>query len=521
MSERTTRFEYMFDTLPDPAQLADADDAAVLAAITAWARAEAATSARRLAAIAEYVRRHADGEALFAQWSCDNWDAMAAEVSAAQDISHGMASGQMHLAAALRERLPKVAAVFAEGTISARLAAAIVWHTYLIRDPEALALVDKALAEDATRYGPLSASKTAQAIDAVVDRHDPGALRRTRARARSREIVIDQSNHESGTAPLWGRLYATDAAVLDRRLLQMAHDVCDDDPRTIAQRRADALGALAAGAERLTCSCDNVDCPARAEAGDAPTGVVIHVVAQASTLESEPDPHMSGEVQSRPITPDMTVEEMLEPDPEPNPPENKRPSALIAGGGTVPATRLAELVRRGARVRHVRHPGGSSTPESGYRPSTALDEFVRCRDLTCRFPNCDKAAEFCDVDHTVPFPAGPTHPSNLKVLCRKHHLLKTFWDWHDQQLPDGTVTWTSPTGRTYTTRPGSRLLIPALCVPTGELPNAPTVGVPSVGRDLMMPTRKRTREQDRIQRINAERALNDAHVAYRNEPPPF
>ena len=89
----------MFDTLPDPAQLADADDAAVLAAITAWARAEAATSARRLAAIAEYVRRHAEGETLFAHWSCDNWDAMAAEVSAAQNISHGMASGQMHLAA--------------------------------------------------------------------------------------------------------------------------------------------------------------------------------------------------------------------------------------------------------------------------------------------------------------------------------------------------------------------------------------------------------------------------------------
>ena len=143
------------------------------------------------------------------------------------------------------------------------------------------------------------------------------------------------------------------------------------------------------------------------------------------------------------------------------------------------------------------------------------------RDLTCRFPNCDRAAEFCYVDHTVPYPAGPTHPSNLKALCRKHHLLKTFWDWGDQQLPDGTVIWTSPTGRTYTTRPGSRLLLPALCVPTGELPAAPTAGPPSKDRCLMMPKRQRTREQDRIQRINAERALNDAHVAERNEPPPF
>jgi hypothetical protein len=91
----------------------------------------------------------------------------------------------------------------------------------------------------------------------------------------------------------------------------------------------------------------------------------------------------------------------------------------------------------------------------------------------------------------------------------------------EQLLPVKGDNPSFPTGRSYITRPGSRLLIPALRVPTGELPNAPTVDVPSVGRDLMMPKRQRTREQDRAQRINAERALNDAHVAYRNEPPPF
>jgi hypothetical protein len=37
----------------------------------------------------------------------------------------------------------------------------------------------------------------------------------------------------------------------------------------------------------------------------------------------------------------------------------------------------------------------------------------------------------------------------------------------------------------------------------------------------MMPLRRRTREQDRAYRIDAERALNDAHVAGRNRPPPF
>jgi hypothetical protein len=152
-----------------------------------------------------------------------------------------------------------------------------------------------------------------------------------------------------------------------------------------------------------------------------------------------------------------------------------------------------------------------------------LADFVRCRDLTCRFPGCDKPAEVCDLDHTVPFPMGPTHASNLKLLCRYHHLLKTFWGgpngWRDLQHPNGTITWTAPSGHTYTTRPGSRLLLPSLYLPTGQLPTAPTSELPASQRGIMMPTRCRTREQDRAHRTNAERGLNAAHVAERNQPP--
>ncbi|WP_214631560.1 HNH endonuclease signature motif containing protein, partial [Mycobacterium tuberculosis] len=40
----------------------------------------------------------------------------------------------------------------------------------------------------------------------------------------------------------------------------------------------------------------------------------------------------------------------------------------------------------------------------------------------------------------IPYAAGgPTHASNLKCYCRTHHLVKTFWGWRDQQLPDGTL----------------------------------------------------------------------------------
>ncbi|WP_375482980.1 DUF222 domain-containing protein [uncultured Mycobacterium sp.] len=394
-----------------------ADDATLVAAIVGWARVEAAASARRLAAIAELVDRRVEGGSPeCGRWSCDNWDAMAAEVGAAQGISHGMASGQMYLAVPLRDRLPRVGALFVDGIISARLASTMVWHTSLIKDPETLRLVDKTLAEDAARFGPLSVNKTAQAIEAIVDQYDPGALRRTRATARSRDVVIDMADQESGTAPMWGRLYASDAAVLDRRLMQMAHQVCDDDPRTIAQRRADALGALAAGVERLACGCGNADCPADTDGTERSSGLVIHVVAERSAVSAQPDPHLSGEPKPRPMTPDEPL--VRPPDPEPDVPTVKSPPAVLTSGGVIPPALLAELIRTGAKLQPVCHPGDVVQPEARYRPSAALERFVRCRDMTCRFPNCDRPAEFCDVDHTVPYPLGLTHPSNLRSFCR-------------------------------------------------------------------------------------------------------
>ena len=147
------------------------------------------------------------------------------------------------------------------------------------------------------------------------------------------------------------------------------------------------------------------------------------------------------------------------------------------------------------------------------------------RDLTCRFPNCYEPAEFCDIDHAVPWPLGPTHPSNLRTECRKHHLLKTFWTgpggWSDVQYPDATIEWTSPTGQTYTTRPGSRLLFPQWNTTTAALPDPPESLAQRSGRGLMMPVRRRTRAADRARRIRAERVLNNDYVAERNRPPPF
>jgi len=47
------------------------------------------------------------------------------------------------------------------------------------------------------------------------------------------------------------------------------------------------------------------------------------------------------------------------------------------------------------------------------------------------------------------------------------------------------------------------------------------VELPLGCRAIMMPKRRRTREQNRAYRIDAERAGNASHVAERNTPPPF
>jgi hypothetical protein len=523
-------------------------DAELVTTIAAQTRAAAAADARRLAAIAELVSRRLDfDDDEREHWACDFWDAVAAEVAAAMGIGRRAASRHMQIGLALRARLPRIAALYADGLISSRSVSEITWRTRLVDSPAALTQIDEDLAERAQSFGPLSDSRLQHSIDQVVDRHDPGALIRTQIAARSRDVRFGDRDDATGTTSLWGRLLPTDAALLQKRLAEMAGQVCDDDPRTIGQRRADALGVLGAGATVLPCQCGKPTCPAAAVEDARAASVVVHVIAESAALDASPDPAMHGEYGARgdigidmppqearpapaepaakpgpewPATSDPAAEKPAPAAPSPK----RRPAALIVGGGIVPAPLLAELLHRGARLQPIRPPG--ERPDPRYRPSPALADFVRMRDMTCRFPGCSRPAEYADLDHTTPHPAGPTHASNLKALCRHHHLVKTFWagthGWSDRQHPDGTVVWTAPTGHTYTTYPGSRLLFPTWNTESPPLAmQSVATNRPQTGRGAMMPRRRRTRAQDRAQRRKAERALNDAYVARRNKPPPM
>ena len=179
---------------------------------------------------------------------------------------------------------------------------------------------------------------------------------------------------------------------------------------------------------------------------------------------------------------------------------------FVPGYGVIPPAMVRELAKT-AQLKPIVVPK-DALAEPQYRPSTALAEFVRSRDLTCRWPGCDTPAWQADIDHTVPYPFGPTHPSNNACFCRFHHLMKTFHGgpggWNVIQQPDGTMVFTTPSGRVHTTEPFGAMLFPQLALPTGEL-DLPEQPPPDENRGLKMPKRKRTRAQERAYRIQRER----------------
>ena len=147
-------------------------------------------------------------------------------------------------------------------------------------------------------------------------------------------------------------------------------------------------------------------------------------------------------------------------------------------------------------------------------------------------PCCDRPVQRCDIDHTVPWPVGPTHASNTKCYCRTHHLIKTFCGWTDRQRPDGPLILTAPTGLSYTTEPHGAALFPVLGQSTGALDIPAALQPPDTDRSVMMPKRQHTRDHDRAARIITERRQrseliaeqerqHQAWLAATYQPPPF
>jgi hypothetical protein len=343
----------------------------LVAEIESTHRQESVLVARRMAAVAALLRHrlaateraeHRRGYAVV-----DGFEQTAAEVSAAMNLSPMAASYLVSYAEALDTRLPKIAALLAEGRTDWRTVRLLVSRTDLITDQKLIAEVDQSLAARIGNWHGWSRQRIVNAVDAAVRAIDPDAARARRDTAEDdRHIGI--SARENGMAEIYGTVGAAAATVFDRRLSELAKQACAADPRTLDQRRADALAALTQG-RSLACRCGQPDCPAEAndcEHDLGAAGVVINVVASEHTVYANGD----------------------------------RPGYL-EGYGVIDADQVRELAAAASKL--IADPFTSPGDALRYQPSAALERAVRCRDLTCRFPGCSRPAVVCDIDHTIGF----------------------------------------------------------------------------------------------------------------------
>jgi len=148
-------------------------------------------------------------------------------------------------------------------------------------------------------------------------------------------------------------------------------------PRTLAQRRADALVRLATG--------------------DTPPAINIDVTVDVDTLAGRPAPDLTSGCCEIPGTGPVS-------------PALVRVLACDAAIGRVLVRGTSEVRDLGRRTRLV-------TP--------TLRRALDLRDQGCVEPGCTAPAAWCDTHHIVHWSAhGPTDLANLELRCRRHHVLQ-------------------------------------------------------------------------------------------------
>jgi hypothetical protein len=92
----------------------------------------------------------------------------------------------------------------------------------------------------------------------------------------------------------------------------------------------------------------------------------------------------------------------------------------------------------------------------GYRIPESLHHIVKTRQRTCSAPYCNRPAEYCDDDHTLPYDqGGRTCECDLAPLCRRDHQAKQAQGWRLLQPSPGVLVWELPTAGATSLRPAS------------------------------------------------------------------
>ncbi|MGC5168780.1 DUF222 domain-containing protein [Luteimicrobium sp. DT211] len=451
------------------ADLSGASDDVLVDAVVAWQHVVSWAVAAQARVVDELVARSGGSSRAV--------EGVTHELTAALVSSRHTAGVLVGRAVGLGE-VPAVADALADGRIDVPRADALLTGGTVpvgVRDRVATELVGTR--EDP---GPASGLTPRQLRDrlrrAAIEADPGGAARRAEKAAAERGVWLDPAPDQM--AWLTALLPAADAARVWARLDDSAWRGVrmPGETRTVGQLRADALTDLVTTREASTTTGPATTGPATT--GPATTGPATTGPATTGPAATAGSPvSVVGAV----VNVTVSATTLLGLDDAP---------ALLGGYGPVPAA-IARVLAAGGDAtwrRILTDPvTGAATDVSrtGYRPGVVLGDLVRTRDPVCTFPGCHVPAARCDLDHVDPFdPArdtrGQTRASNLHPVCRAHHNAKTHGGWSTRARGDGTITWTSPTGRTYD--------VPPTPTDPSRPPGAVSTRTPPPGQGTARPT---------------------------------
>ncbi|MCX6420496.1 MAG: DUF222 domain-containing protein [Actinobacteria bacterium] len=341
------------------------------------------------------------------------------EIAAALRLSSGTAQSRIDIARTLVNYLPKTCAALANGEISAAHASVIARESAEVigkgLSAAAITEIELKAISHAEFHTPI---QVANKVRGTIARLSPEIFEAAAEHARDCRKVTMYSEPD-GMATIVALLPAADAQTVMLAIDALARHESEingsdvsisplDDERTLDMKRADALTSLAA-----TFLANNVD---------------------------SYKPHR------RPVTVNLTIDLPTLLGLTENP-------GILAGYGAIPASVARDLAADGKWKRFITDPVNGELLDLGretYEPPQALIDFLTARDRTCRFPGCRQPARVGDIDHAKSWDTGgETSISNLGVLCRRHHRMKTHGGWELKSRGDGSCTWTSPTGKIY------------------------------------------------------------------------
>jgi hypothetical protein len=480
-------------------------DRQVMLSAGRWDATESWVFSQKLAAVREMIRRRPGPGAaarppggLPSVWRGDLADEIAMELAISVHAAHALAD----LAMAPATRLPLTAAALDAGILNPSKARLIATATAVLDDEQARA----AEAAIAGRWEGATWSRINQLISRAVINADPEAAAKRRKRAEREDARVRFFREEAGTCGLGGyALPADDAFLANQALCARARAYrAWGIPGTMEHLRVMAFIDLLAGRDARTCYPRTAPAPrggGRDQAAPRQDG------PDEDGQDSEPSDtdrndaaQYDGASGSQAPAPDGDEDEDEDED-DGSKEDGGDGGGSSDGGPAGPAcpcggsgqplaasidliVPLADLTRyaqqaaqapvlgaldpdlaRRLATQAARNPDSTyqiiltgpcshQYQSAGYKPGPVLRRLVQARDGECMAPGCGRlmSARGAEFEHAIPWPTGPSCTCNGGLSCHHHNLLKQD-RWTVTQHPDGSRTWTSPAGLSYTKRP--------------------------------------------------------------------